>query len=143
MIINQGSIMPKNTQAIQIDLPAPVFSLANENNALNWISSIATPLDVASYSNMQIGDIVTMYLIGFDSMEGGELVTNAEFSQAHIVLENNVKEGCGFFVPGKKLEAILYGRAEAYYEVVSNGLTSRSLTAHVLVDMRAYGCPHP
>lgn len=125
-----------STQTLPECLPAPVFPLANEHNAINDKSKIATPLDVASYSDMQEGDVVSMHLIGFNKLVGGELIEAADFHQAHRVIEHNIKNGFDFFIPGRILQALRYGRAEAYMEVTRDGVTCRSSTAHVLVDMR-------
>jgi len=124
------------TQTLPECLPAPVFRLANENNAINPDSKIATPLDVAPYPGMQVGDIMSVHLIAFNKLVGGELIGTAEFKQAHRVLEHNIKNGFDFFIPGRALYAIGYGRAEVYMEVTRDEVSCRSSTAHVLVDMR-------
>lgn len=124
-------------------LPAPIFRLANENNVLNVESKIATPLDVSLYPDMQPGDIITLHVIGFDNLTGGELIEAADFKQSHLVIEENIKKGFDFFVPGRTLYAVYRGRAEAYMEVTRAGTTSRSATAFVKIDMRVPGEPRP
>jgi hypothetical protein len=120
-------------------LPAPVFRFANENNAINARSKVATPLDIPPHHNIQAGDIITLHLIGFNKLEGGELIEAADFKQAFLVIEDNIKKGFDIFIPGRILYAIGYGRAQAYMEVTRAGMTSRSVTAHVLIDMREGG----
>lgn len=130
------SLKDNSTQALPECLPAPVFPLANEHNAINPDSKVATPLDVAPYPGMQVGDVMSVHLIAFNKLVGGELIDNADFKQAHRVLEHNIKNGFDFFIPGRTLYAIGYGRAEAYMEVTRDGVSCRSSTAHILVDMR-------
>ncbi|MDB5979381.1 MAG: hypothetical protein JWQ69_396 [Pseudomonas sp.] len=130
------SLKDNSTQALPECLPAPVFPLANEHNAINAKSKIATPLGVTQYAGMQVGDIMSVHLIGFDKLVEGELIEAADFKQAHLILEHNIHKGFDFFIPGRILYAIGYGRAEAYMEVTRSGVTCRSSTAHVLVDMR-------
>lgn len=120
-------------------LAAPTLPLKNENNTINYISSIGTPIQVAPYLNMQVDDIVTMYVRGFDELEEGQYVEGSGFLQAHQILKHNIVEGCGFFVPGKQLKTINYGHIQAYYEVRTAGSTLRSMSAHVFVDMRVGG----
>jgi hypothetical protein len=124
-------------------LPAPVFRMANENNFINIESKVATPLDIGAYPDMEVGDIITLHVIGFDQITGGELIEAADFKQAHLVLEENIKKGFDFFIPGRMIYAVYRGRAEAYIEVTRAGVTARSATAHVAIDMRVPGETRP
>ena len=124
------------TQALPEYLPAPVFRLANENNATNPKSKVATPLDFRPYAGMQMGDILSLHFRGFDELEGGENIEAAEFQQTLQIIDYNIKKGFDLFIPGRILYAIGLGRAEVYIEVIRGAMTSRSETVHVLVDMR-------
>lgn len=128
-------------QTVRKHFAAPTFSLENENNAIDAGSSIGTPIQIAPYPQMQVGDIIILHMAGFDKFKGGKRLEDASFLQAHRVLEHNLIEGCGFFFPEKQLTAITCGRAEARYEVFRDGLKNRSKTAHVLIDLKCGAFP--
>jgi hypothetical protein len=132
-----------STQLLSDHFPAPVFRLANVNNAISIESKVATPVDIDAYPDMQPGDIITLHVSGFDQYTGGELIDAAHFKQAHLVLEENIEKGFDFFVPGRILYAVYRGRAEAYIEVTRAGVTARSAVAHVIIHMGVPGEPRP
>lgn len=121
-------------------LAAPIFSNANENNAISPIlSPDGTPIHIAPYENIDKYPRVTLVFHGYNAANGNTPVPGASLEQTHVLDEFEMISGYDFRISDRQLRLICTGRAEAYYKVEGPNGPVNSKTAPVLIRMAIPG----
>jgi len=121
-------------------LAAPVFSNANENNAISPIlSPDGTPIHIAPYEHIDQYPRVTLVFHGYNAANGNTPVPGASVEETHILDEFEMIDGYNFRISDRQLRLICTGRAEAYYRVEGPNGPVNSKTAPVLIRMAIPG----
>ncbi|MGV8918365.1 MAG: hypothetical protein ACOH2R_11295 [Pseudomonas sp.] len=121
-------------------LPQPVFTQANENNAISPVlSPDGTPVFIAPYENIEQYPRVTLIFHGYNAANGNTPVPGASVEETHTLDESEIINGYSFRIPDNKLRLICTGRAEAYYRVDGPSGPVNSRTAPVLMRMAIPG----
>lgn len=121
-------------------LAAPIFSNANENNAISPIlSPDGTPIHIAPYENIDKYPRVTLVFHGYNAANGNTPVPGASLEQTHVLDEFEMISGYNFRISDRQLRLICTGRAEAYYKVEGPNGPVNSKTAPVLIRMAIPG----
>ncbi|WP_397448966.1 hypothetical protein [Pseudomonas sp. NA-150] len=121
-------------------LLAPVFTRANDNNAISPIlSPDGTPIFITPYENIEKYPRVTLVFHGYNAANGNTPVPGASVEETHTLDEGEIINGYSFRIPDNKLRLICTGRAEAYYRVEGPSGPVNSRTAPVLIRMAIPG----
>ncbi|MEQ7921438.1 hypothetical protein ABQX22_19740 [Xanthomonas sp. WHRI 1810A] len=121
-------------------LDAPIFTNANENNAISPIlSPDGTPIHIAPYENIEKYPRVTLVFHGYNAANGNTPVPGASVEHSHVFDEFEMVSGYDFRITDKQLRLICTGRAEAYYKVEGPNGPVNSRTAPVLIRMAIPG----
>jgi hypothetical protein len=121
-------------------LEAPIFSNANENNAISPIlSPDGTPVHIAPYQNIDKYPRVSLVFHGYNAANGNNPVPGASLEETHVLDEFEMSSGYNFRISDTLLRLICTGRAEAYYRVEGPNGPVNSKTAPVLIRMAVPG----
>jgi hypothetical protein len=121
-------------------LDAPIFTNANQNNAISPIlSPDGTPIHIAPYENIEKYPRVTLVFHGYNAANGNTPVPGASVEHSHVFDEFEMVSGYDFRITDKQLRLICTGRAEAYYKVEGPNGPVNSRTAPVLIRMAIPG----
>jgi len=121
-------------------LVQPVFTNANENNAISPIlSPDGTPIFIAPYEHIDKYPRVTLVFHGYNAAKGSTPVPGASMEETHTLDDGEILNGYSFRVPDAKLRLICTGHAEAYYRVEGPNGPVNSRTASVLMRMATPG----
>jgi hypothetical protein len=122
-------------------LKGPVFTNANEHNAISPINSPdGTPIFVPPYLNADKYPRVRIVFHGYNRANGDTPVPGASVEFTHVMDELEQAQGYSFRVTAQQLKLICEGRGEAYYRVEGpGGLPVNSLTTSVIITMSIPG----
>ncbi|MFK3796191.1 hypothetical protein [Pseudomonas sp. NPDC088444] len=122
-------------------LKGPVFTNANENNAISPVNSPdGTPIFIAPYINADKYPRVSVVFHGYNRANGDTPVPGASVELTHVLDEFEQVQGYNFRVSAHQLSLICEGRGEAFYRVQGpDGLMVNSPVTQVIITMAIPG----